>query len=181
MNFEAPFVSIYCGVLLLALYGLCLLKPDATFSAFRRFARSVWPGRILVAICLIWFALKLNNVDVGRFNELKKALWVAVPAVFYLIITFIPDLLSVRGICLFMLLAGQSILIAVRWQEPLASYAVGLLVYALIIKSMFLVVYPHYWIRSIQKLETNLKLRKIALFSGVGMSVVLILCGVLSF
>lgn len=180
MNFNAPVVSLSFGVLLLVLYTLMLLAPTKAFNLLRRYPRTVWPGRILIAVSVAWFAYNLNLVDLGGFNYLKKSLWVLGPVAFYLIVKFIPDLLSVRGFCTFCLLAGKSVLIAVRWQEGPASIAVGLLVYAVMVKCMFLVVYPHFWIRGINGLEARPQWQKPLFLAGMGVGIGLIVCGILS-
>lgn len=180
MPTTAPFISMYIGLVLLAVYAFSFLRPQAAFAAFRAFPRSVWPARALVALCLVWFALNLNQVDLGGFNVAKRLLWVAVPLGYYLITTFIPDLLALRGLCTFFLLAGNSVLIAVRWHGSPAHFAVALLVYLLLIKSMFLVVYPHLWFRGINWLEANTKRRKIWLGAGMGLAAVMIVCGAVS-
>ncbi len=180
MPTSAPFISIYFGLVLLAVYGFSFVKPKAALAAFRAFPRSVWPARVLVAVCLVWFALNLNQVDLGGFNVTKRLLWVAVPLGYYLVTTFIPDLLALRGLCTFCLLAGNSVLIAVRWHGSPAHYAVALLVYLILVKCMFLVVYPHLWFRGLNWLEAATKRLKIALGAGMGLAVVMILCGLIS-
>lgn len=180
MTFDAPFISLAFGVVLLVLYGWMILVPQKALAAFRLYPRSIWPGRILVTISVIWFAFNLNQVDLGGFNTLKKALWVLVPVTCYLIVTFIPDLLSVRGFCTFCLLAGKSVLIAVRWQGGPAPIAVALLIYLLMVKCMFLVVYPHFWLRGIDWMEAYPGRRKAMLFLGMAIAVALIVSGFIS-
>ena len=180
MTFDAPFISLAFGVVLFALYGWTMQAPEKALAAYRLYPRSIWPGRILMAISVIWFAYNLNQVDLGGFNTLKKALWVLVPVICYLIVRFIPDLLSVRALCTFCLLAGKSVLIAVRWQSGPAPIAVALLIYLLMVKCMFLVVYPHFWLRGISWLEAKPGRLKPMLFSGMAVAVALIVSGFLS-
>lgn len=180
MILNASVVSLVLGGLLFCLYLWMLAAPSAAFAAFRRYPRSIWPGRVLALISLVWFAYNLNQVDLGGFNSLKKALWVAVPVSGYLILTFIPDLLSVRGLCTFCLLAGKSVLIAVRWQGGPAPIAVALLVYLLMIKCMFLVVYPHFWLRGLNWLDADPLRRKSLLATGLLVAGGLMLAGILS-
>jgi hypothetical protein len=181
MNFEAPSVAIYFGLVLLALYLWIWLSPVKAFAALKNFPRSTWPAWIFVGISLIWFALNLNQVDLGRFNTLKVGLWAAVPLAFYLIVTFTPDLLAVRGLCTFCLLAGKSVLVAVRWHGSPAQFVIALLVYVVMVKCMFLVVYPHFWIRGVTKVEANPMLKKLSVVGGTLFSVALLACGFLSF
>lgn len=181
MNFDAPLISLCFGVVLLSLYLWIWLSPSKAFSVLKRFPRTTCPARILMAVSLVWFAMNLNQVDLGRFNVFKIGLWVLMPVTFYLIITLLSDLLAVRGLCTFGLLAGQSILTAVRWHGSAAHIAVALLVYLLMVKCMFLIVYPHFWIRGFTWLEDHPKQKKSAIIAGTGVSSVLIVVGILSF
>ncbi len=180
MNFEAPFVSIYFGALLLAFYVWMWRKPAQSQAAMIAFPRTVWPGRVLIAISVAWFAYNLNQVDLGRFNNLKMALWVAVPLGIYLITQYLPDLLSVRGLCTFCLLGGQSVLVAVRWHGSISQTAVALFVYVVMVKCMFFVLYPHLWIRAVKWMEAEPKRRQGALLSGFAVAAALLICGIVS-
>lgn len=119
-------------------------------------------------------------VDLGGFNELKKILYVAVPIGIYLIIVFIPDLLSVRGVCVFIVLGARPLLVETRWTGTPASFAVALFVYLLLIKSMFLVVYPHLWIRSVDWWKEHPEYRIPSVAVGGLAGAALTVCGLLS-
>jgi len=176
----AALTSLIFGVSLLGLYAWIALKPESAVSALRAYPRTVWPGRLLTVICMIWFARNLWMVDLGGFNELKKILYVAVPIGIYLIIVFIPDLLSVRGVCVFIVLGARPLLVETRWTGTPASFAVALFVYLLLIKSMFLVVYPHLWIRSVDWWKEHPEYRIPSIAVGGLAGAALTVCGLLS-
>jgi hypothetical protein len=177
---SAAFASISFGLLLLLLYGSLAFRPQPSIAALGRFPRTVWPGRLLTVMCLTWFAFNLWKVDLGGFNGLKQALYVAVPVSIYLVIVYIPDLLSVRGVCGLILLAAQPLLVATRWTGTPASMAVAVFTYILILKAMMLMVYPHLWIRSLRWWKDTPAMKLPALALGGAVGAVLILCGVLS-
>jgi len=177
----AALTSLGLGIALCALHAWIMWRPQEALPAFRRFPRTVWPGRILAAVCMLWFARNLWQVDLGGFNSLKNILYVAAPTGIYLVVVFLPDLLSVRALFAFFLLAAQPALVAVRWSGTPASWAVGLFVYALIVKSMILIVYPHLWIRSLDRWEARPEVRKPFLAVGVLMGLALVACGAVSF
>lgn len=168
------------GVLLGLLYGWVAWKPASALPALRAYPRTVWPGRVLTAICVVWFAWNLWQVDLGGFNELKKLLVVLVPVGIFLITVFIPDLLSVRGLCVLVLLAGQPLLTATRWSGTPASPAVALFVYVLLIKAMVLVVYPHLWIRGLDWWQNHSELRRSGIVSGAVVAAALLISGLVS-
>jgi len=177
---SAALASISFGILMLLLYGGIALKPQPTVAALGRFPRTVWPGRVLTVVCLTWFAFNLWKVDLGGFNGVKQALYVAVPVGIYLVIVYIPDLLSVRGVCGLILLAAQPLLIATRWTGTPASIAVAVFVYMLLLKAMILMVYPHLWIRSLRWWNATPGMKLPALALGVAVGAAMVLCGVFS-
>jgi len=180
MIHPAATTSLLMGISLLAFYAWVTFKPDTALLALKAYPRTVWPGRIFTAVCLVWFARNLWQVDLGGFNDLKKLLYVAVPVGICLIVVLLPDLLSVRGLCVFFLLAGQPLLIATRWSGTPASLAVALMTYLLLIKSMVLVVYPHLWNRGITWWENHPESRKPGLGAGVLVGCLLVGSGLLS-
>ena len=80
MSFSPAAISIAFGLLLVILYAWMWRCPRQADAALRAFPRSVLPARILVSVCLVWFALNLWGVDLGRFNGFKVALFLAAPA-----------------------------------------------------------------------------------------------------
>ncbi len=177
---SAALVCLALGAVLIAFHLWVLLCPSTARALLDAYPRSIWPGRIFTAICLVWFAYNLWQVDLGGFNVHKRLLYGVVPIGIYLVVTYIPDLLSVRGLCCFMLLAGNPVLTATRWQDTIASVAIGVAVYVLLIASMVLAVYPHLWKRGLQNLYADARRLRIWLYSGMGAGGILLLCGVLS-
>jgi len=181
MEWSPPLICLLFGIVLTALYGWMALKPRHSGRLLRAFPRSVVPARVLVSISLVWFGLNLWKVDLGGFSPLKNLLFVAVPLAYYLILKYLSDLLAVRGLCTFLLLAGQPVLVAVRWHGTPAHYAVAVLVYLLIVKCMVLVIYPHLWIRGLDWMESRPSRRRFCLSGGFAVALVLIVCGAVSF
>lgn len=180
MIHPAALTAFIFGAVLLGLYTWIAIKPLSALPALRAYPRTVWPGRILTVICVFWFARNLWQVDLGGFNDLKKILYAAVPIGIYLIVVFIPDLLSVRAAGAFILLAGQPLLVETRWSGEPASIAVAIIVYGLLIKSMILVAYPHLWIRSLDRWKDHPNKHLPLLILGWGVGAALLVCGLLS-
>lgn len=137
------------AVLLLVLYGWMLAAPTLFQTAMVRYPRSRIPGMVLTFLALLGFAWNLWGVDFGGLSILKRLLIPAVPVGWYLITKYLPDLLSVRGLAAILLLVGNPLLVYTRWQGTPASIVFGILVYIMVVKSIFLVAYPHLWIRGI--------------------------------
>lgn len=142
--------ALYLMILALLPGGACLwmlLHPVSFQSAWTAFPRKRLPGQVFTLLALLGFAYNLWGVDFGGLSVLKRLLIPAVPVGWFLITVYLPDLLAVRGLAAVLLLAGQPLLVETRWQGTPASIVFGVLVYMAIVKSMFLVAYPHLWIR----------------------------------
>ncbi|MCC5849499.1 MAG: hypothetical protein JJU29_15560 [Verrucomicrobia bacterium] len=178
---NTPLIALIIGLLIVAVYLFFLLKPHAMREALEAYPRWALPGQILTAVGLVWFAWNLWQVDFGGLSWLKNLLFVAVPVGWYLVVTFIPDLLSVRALCGVLLLAGNPLLVQTRWHGTPAQFAIGILVYLLIIKCMFLLVYPHYWKRGLAWMFVSENRARAMSCTGMGLGMVIIVCAAISF
>lgn len=173
-------LCLLLGLVLIGFYAWMWKAPGQADRVLRAFPRSVWPARILTVITLFWFGLNLREVDLGGFNPAKQALWVLVPAGMVLVIRYIPDLLAVRGLCALLLLAAKPVMNFARWHGTPASTALVILCYVLIVKAMFLMVYPHVWFRVLNRLRDCPSCRRRLLGVGMGVGAVLAVAGLLS-
>jgi hypothetical protein len=174
----ASTVAILLGVLVLLDNLFLLTKPDLVREALMAYPRMKLPAQVLTAVCLVWFARNLWMVDFGGFSVLKNLLFIAVPVGWYLIVTFIPDLLAVRALCCLLLLAGNPVLVAVRWQG-FPSWVLGILIYAVMIYAMVFAVYPHLWKRGVHWMFASpQRVRSLAAL-GLSVSALLILSGLM--
>lgn len=176
-----PYIALAIGVLLTGFYGWMWKCPEQAHRQLEAYPRSSLPAQVLLGITLIWFAWNLWQVDFGPFSKFKNLLYGAVPLGYYLIWTYTRDLLAVRTLCFFLLLAGNPLLIETRWHGSPAQFAVGILVYLVMIKSMVLVVYPHLWKRGVRWMYASASRARTLSLSGVGVGAVLILCALISF
>lgn len=174
-------ICILFGLLLVGLYAWLWKAPASFQTAMMAYPRKVWIGVVLVGVSLAWFGYNVSSVDFGPFAPAKKALFGALPLFLWLMWRYIPDLLSVRGLGYIILLAGNPILVQVRWQGTPAHYAVAVLVYILVIKACFLIIYPNLWKRGLQRVFAQEGLPKKAGLAGMGLGVVMIVMGSLSF
>ena len=173
--------SILFGLLFLGLYGWLWKAPESFRTAMMAYPRKLWVGVVLAGISLAWFGYNISSVDFGPFAPAKKVLFGALPVFLWLMWRYIPDLLAVRGLGYIILLAGNPILVQVRWHGTPAHYAVAVVIYVLVIKSCFLIIYPNWWKRGIDRLYSKDGLPAKAGLTGMGLGALLVLCGVLSF
>jgi hypothetical protein len=173
-------LCILTGVILIGLYLWLWRAPRSADKALRAFPRSVWPARLLALVSVVWFGLNLQQVDLGGFNPAKRALIVLVPLGYFLLIRYLSDLLAVRGLCALVLLGAKPVLTFARWHGTPASLALVIFWYLLILKAMFLMVYPHLWIRGLTRMRDDRKLRNAGAAVGIVIGVVLLAAGLFS-
>jgi len=179
-NIDHAHLALILGVSLSLLYIWLLFLPARSECAVRSFPRSVWPARVLVVVCMIWFAFNLNLVDLGGFNKYKPVLFGLVPVGIFLILRYIPDLLAVRGLCSLFLLAAQPMIVAARWHGTLASWMLLIFLYLGILKCMVMVIYPHFWLRGLNWLGERPGRRTASFSGGLAVGLLLVISGVMA-
>ncbi len=145
-----------------------------------RFPRNTAAGWVLTAICMLWFGFNFWSVDLGGFNQFKRIIFAVVPIGVYLIATYIPDLLALRGVCGVMLLGAAPLMAWTRWQEGPASIAVVLFCYAGILKAMMMMIYPNLWKRNVLWIQAHPEKRTALLGAGGAFAALMLICGLMS-
>ena len=131
------------GAIFLALAAAPIASPCRVAAMWRRYPRSVWPGRILSVVALVWSALWLLAMPLGPFAIIRDPmpilLVVAIAAVWYLC----DDLLSCRAVGGVLVLVPTLLLSAAQW-HPSPGRLVPLIVgYLLAVAGMFFIAKPH--------------------------------------
>jgi len=119
---------------------------EAMKRALTAFPRSRMPGLVLTAIALAWAVWHVRQIPFEVFTFIPKVALFGAPILFYLIITEMKDLLSVRALGAVMMLAGVAILEAIRWHDSSWRLVITTVVYLMGVKGMFFTASP-YWFR----------------------------------
>ncbi len=135
-------LTLIWGIILVFLGTFTLAHPRAR-DLWLRLPRSVWPGRILTIVCMIWAALWLCVMPLGPVTFFRDILWILIPASVALIWIFIPELLTCRAIGGLLVLVPTPLLSAAAWHPSPARYIVIICAYAMIIKGMFYISLPY--------------------------------------
>ena len=72
-------LALGLGLLLLILCIPAVVAPGWAARQWKAFPRSVWPGRLLAAIALLWAALWLQCMPLGPLAPLKRFLPLLTP------------------------------------------------------------------------------------------------------
>lgn len=143
---ELSVVALLIGLLALAIGGISLAAPARVLAGTERFPRSVWPGRILAAIDLVWAAYELTRMHLGMFDAWKVHLVWLTPVSIYLCIKFMDDLLSPRALGGLFLLAAGPVLDIARWHPSDWRLVITVIAYLWIVLGLTLLLEP-WWFR----------------------------------
>ena len=112
------------------------------------YPRSVWPGRILLAVDMVWAAYAVNQMHLGGFDVWKVHLYWLAPVLTVIGCLYLDELLSVRALGGLLLLAAGPILNAARWHPSLWRLVVTLIAYLWIGVGLLFLLEP-WWFRRI--------------------------------
>ena len=145
--FSLAHLSLILGGTLFVLFTVCLVFPSLAREGLRRFPRSKWAGWVLLAIALPWAAMLLADSSMftslaERVADPRLVLCVLAPTVFFLIVTFMDELLAPRALGCLLLLAPEPILAATRAHESPLRLVVVVLAYVFVVCGLMLVLSP---------------------------------------
>jgi hypothetical protein len=143
---ELSIVALLLGLLALTVGGLSLLAPARIRAGVAAFPRSIWPGRILAAIDLVWAAYALSRMHIGMFDAWKVHLYWLVPVAIFLCVKYLDELLSPRALGGLFLLAAGPVLNIARWHPSEWRLVVAVLAYVWILLGLTFLLSP-WWFR----------------------------------
>lgn len=127
---------------LLGAFSLAL--PSPARRLWKSFPRSVWPGRLLAALCLVWSALWICVMPLGPLMIVRDLLWLLLPLAIAAVWIYIPELLACRAAGGLLVLVPAPMLSAAAWHPSPWRYVIILYAYAMIVAGMYYIALP--WI-----------------------------------
>ncbi len=127
------------------------------------YPRSVWPGRILLAIDMVWAAYAVTLMHLGGFDAWKMYLYWLAPVLIVVGCLYLDELLSVRALGGLLLLAAGPLLNVARWHPSAWRLVITLMAYLWIVAGLFFVLEP-WWFRRMARRMQSLQLIR---FGGV--------------
>ncbi len=143
---ELSTISFLIGLLALVIGGFSLLFPTRIRAGIAAFPRSVWPGRILAGIDLIWVGIELSQMHLGRVDAWKVNLYWLVPIAIFLCINYLDELLSPRALGGLLLLMAGPLLNIARWNPSNWRLVIIVIAYLWILIGMLFLLSP-WWFR----------------------------------
>lgn len=147
------------------LFSAC--SPEWVRHSLRDFPRSTWPGRILLAVDMVWAAYAVTTLHLGGFDAFKVYLYWLAPVCIVLGCRYLDELLSVRTLGGLLLLAACPILNAARWNPSQWRLIITVLAYLWIILGLVFVLEP-WWFRRLTTplLKSDRLIRVLGLFKA---------------
>jgi len=174
-------VGILLGVALLGAHLWALKNGDKTKSFLRAFPRHYGWGALILTIDFAWAMLVLENMDMGEFFFLRKWFLTLVPIGYFLILTYVKEFLSVRALGSLMLLVSGPVLASAFLQPQMTRLLLPILAYAWIISGMFFVGMPYLMRDGITWLLAKESRWNLAVFSGIGYGLALLVLALLTY
>lgn len=135
-------ISAIIGIATATLGLLTLVLPHAAAKVWRALPRSVWPGRLLAALCIVWAALWLCIMPLGPLSVIRDLLWLLVPIAIASVCIFTPELLTCRAIGGLLVLVPTPMLSSAAWHSSPFRYVVIVYAYAMIVTGMYYIALP---------------------------------------
>lgn len=151
---ELSVISFVIGLLALTGGAVSLLAPARIRAGVAAFPRSIWPGRILAVIDLIWAAYNLTLMHLGMFDSWKMNLYWMAPAAIFLCIKYLDELLSPRALGGFLLLIAGPVLSVARWHPSEWRLVITVMAYLWILLGLTFLLSP-WWFRRIAVFVTG--------------------------
>lgn len=145
---ELSIVALLIGLLALTGGTISLLAPAKIRTGVAAFPRSIWPGRILAAVDLVWAAYALSLMHLGLFDAWKIHLFWMTPVAIVLCAVYLDELLSPRALGGLLLLAAGPVLSIARWHPSQWRLVVTVIAYLWILLGLTFLLSP-WWFRRI--------------------------------
>lgn len=143
-------------------------------AALPRHTPTAWA---LAGVDLLWVAWLLNQTPLGRFDNWKPALYFLTPLSFFLLINYLDELLAVRALGGFLLLAAAPVLDITRWHDSPWRLVVTVIAYLWVVVGMALVMSPYLFRRAERFLVPDDARARLSALLKLAVSAVLVVLG----
>lgn len=166
--------ALILGILAIGGGLLAAKAPEAVRRGMERYPRSVWPGRILAAIDMVWAAYAVSLMHLGGFDVLKVHLYWLAPVCIVLAVRYLDEMLSVRALGGLLLLAAGPMLNAARWHPSAWRLVIPVIAYLWIVFGLLWLLEPWWFRRMTLRVQSLQLIRYGGIFKalfGIGLIV----------
>lgn len=142
-------------------HGWALLRPRAAGEWLRRFHRNHGLGIVLMLLGTAWFEWNLYQEQLQDIAQFKNLMLVGFAAVGLGCCVWVRDFLSVRGLCVFLLMLAWFMCEKARWHDSPLSNAITGWAYFWVLLALWLSVAPwrlRDWLAWVAEREERLRI-----------------------
>jgi len=125
------------------------------------FPRSLWPGRILLAVDMVWAAYAITTLHLGMFDAGKVHLYWLAPVFIIIGCLYLDEMLSVRALGGLLLLVAGPVLNVARWNPSNWRLVVTVIAYIWILIGLAFLLEPWWFRRLTQPMLHNDRILRI--------------------
>jgi hypothetical protein len=133
--------------------------PAMVRRGMEKYPRSVWPGRVLLAIDMVWAAYAINQMHLGGADALKVHLYWLAPVLIVIGCLYLDEMLSVRALGGLLLLAAGPMLNIIRWNPSAWRYVITVLAYLWIGIGLLWLMEPWWFRRMAERVQSPTVIR----------------------
>jgi hypothetical protein len=154
-----------------------VIAPEKFSTEARKFPRSVFWGRVLMAVCAVWAGVVMYNAAVDDFAWLKPIVVIGVPIAYALVIQFADQFLAIRGLAALLLLISKVALDAADRSDSPSRLVVTVLAYLWVCAAIWMASAPHQVRDCITFITANATRCRASCLLGAAVGVFLVLLG----
>lgn len=146
--------------------------PALVRRGIENFPRSIWPGRILLAVDMVWSAYEITLMHLGGFDAFKVHLYWIAPVCIVIGALYLDELLSVRALGGLLLLAAGPMLNTARWHPSAWRFVIIIMGYLWIFVGLLFLLSPWWFRRIAMQFRSVAALRAAGIFKalvGIGL------------
>jgi hypothetical protein len=169
--------SILLGLAIVAARLPGIIAPAKFRERSRKFPRSVFWGRLLLAVVALWCGIVLFRAATGDWAWAQPLVIVGVPVAYWLVINYAEQFLAVRAFAALSLLIAKVVVDAADSSELTARLFVTGLAYVWVVVALWMAIAPHQtrdWIEFFTRTDARCRL---ACSVGAAVGLVLIALG----
>jgi uncharacterized protein YjeT (DUF2065 family) len=141
--FSLAQIACAIGILILLINIPAVMAPEKFIQAAKAFPRNKMAAWVLTALDLFWVSWIILHANLGRFEFIKPAIYLAAPLSFLLIAVFMDELLAPRALGGLLLLMANPVLSAARWHPSVWRLVLTVLAYVWVVVGIMLVLSPY--------------------------------------
>jgi hypothetical protein len=120
-----------------------VIAPEKFSAEARKFPRSVFWGRVLMAICALWAGIVMYHAATDDFAWAKPVIVIGVPIIYALVIQYADQFLAIRGVAALLLLIAKVTLNAADVSDSPLRLIVTVLAYLWVCAAVWMASAPH--------------------------------------